>query len=111
MGSERRRFYRLPSRVVAVVRVPGVEGSTVYTRTASLALGGCGVRSEKAIGVGTEIEVDFEGEFGVVTLRGTIAYEESLPRGIYKIGIEFIDVTSAQRQALSHLIENDTAIG
>ena len=94
-----------------MVRVPGVEGSTVYTRTASVALGGCGVLSEKEIGTGKEVEIDFEGEFGVVTLRGTIAYEEPLPRGIFKIGVEFVDVTAAQRQALSHLIENDSAIG
>ncbi len=111
MESERRRFYRLPSRVVAMVRIPGVEESTVYTRTGSVALGGCGIRAEKSFGIGTEIEIDFEGEFGVVALRGTVANEKALPRGIYRIGIEFIDMSSAQRQALSHLIEHDSAVG
>lgn len=111
MGDERRRYFRLPSRVVAMVRIPGSGKPPVYTRTASVALGGCGLRADCGFEPGQEVQIDFEGEYGVVTVQGCIAYSEPLPRGIYKIGVEFVDVSPDQRQALSHLIEHDSAIG
>ena len=94
-----------------MVRLPGSGEAPIYTRTASVALGGCGLRSDRGFEVGQEVQIDFEGEYGVVTVQGRIAYSEPLPRGIFKIGVEFVDVTSEQRQALSHLIEHDSAIG
>ena len=100
---DNRRFPRMPSANVALVKSLSAEGSEDFAKTRSMGLGGCGLHSREPLGVGTPLELLISVEQRVVSVRGRVVYEHPEADG-WEAGVEFLDLDPDAREAIGRLL-------
>ena len=99
---KRRRYPRIPSENAVLVKMLGSEVSEGFAKTFSVGLGGCMFLNTESIGVGAYLDL-------LISVRGTVAkamakvvYELPDDNG-YQVGVEFIQISDADRRLLEIL--------
>lgn len=99
---KRRRYPRIPSENAVLVKLLGSEVSEGFAKTGSVGLGGCMFVNSESIGVGAYLDL-------LISVRGTVA--KAMARVVYElpdvngcqVGVEFIQITDADRRLLEVL--------
>ncbi|MCM2270524.1 MAG: PilZ domain-containing protein [Thermoanaerobaculia bacterium] len=91
---KKRRFPRIASEHVALVRATGAVDSEGFAKTRSLGLGGCSFVTDAALAVGDGVELLLSLAGRAVSATARVVYR--LPEGDrHEIGVEFVDVDPA----------------
>ena len=101
--AKRRRYPRIPSENAVLVKLLGSEVSEGFAKTTSVGLGGCMFLNADTIGVGAYLDL-------LISVRGTVAkamakvvYEIPVDDDGYQVGVEFIQISDADRRLLEIL--------
>lgn len=97
---KRRRFPRLALRNPLMVRRVGASDDEDFGRTGSVGLGGCMFVHERALGVGSELELLIPVEDRVIETRARVVYEHPRGEGAVEVGAEFLDIREEDRASL-----------
>jgi hypothetical protein len=120
--AERRKFprytYNLPVSYQAlasetVVHCPHCGGSLVVSgrdldqlltygtaRTQTLSLGGMAIEVERSFAPGRQLLLQFPIRNELICVRGTVVLGQRAPNGLYRIGLEFLDLSEYHREVL-----------
>ena len=108
MGSERRRFQRIPESFHMQCRRVGSLAET-WRRVATLDLsaGGVGFECEELYELSDtlEIQIDLPSFRAPLLLRGRVVRSRPRPGGTAECAVEFLDVTPGQQGAIDELIQ------
>ena len=101
-----RRFPRIPSHhAVLVKRLDPVRPTEELALTEVVGLGGFMFLSEESLGVGSLLEVLISLEGRVLKTVSRVVYEHPGPEGKLEVGVEFLEIPEADREALSVILE------
>jgi hypothetical protein len=104
--SARRRFPRINSENVVLVKRVTADSDEGFVKTRVLGLGGCMLVCDEPMGVGTPVELLISVECRVVQAVGRVVYEiPSAPQRI-DVGIEFLDLADSDREVIASLFES-----
>ena len=107
MGAERRQFPRIPQPLEVKYRRTGVLGSVWRAiKTLNLSAGGMRFRDTETVELGDvlEVEIQLPGSHGVLTLQGCVVRSQFEASGVAELGVEFVDSTERQREAIDNLV-------
>ncbi|MDF1552082.1 MAG: PilZ domain-containing protein [Deferrisomatales bacterium] len=88
----KRRYPRVDSENVVLVKRLGKAPLEGFTKTRVLGLGGCMLLSDEPLGVGAELEVLLSFSGRVVQTRGRVVYENPNVSGEYEVGVQFLEI-------------------
>jgi len=92
--SRRRRFPRIATQHVALVRSVGAPDAEGFAKTRSLGLGGCGFVTDAELAVDDEVELLLSLAGRAISARARVVY--ILPaNGRQEAGVEFVDIDPA----------------
>ena len=101
-----RRFPRIPSHhSVLVKRLDPVRPTEELALTEVVGLGGFMFMSDEPLGEGSRLEVLISLEGRVLKTVSRVAYERPGPEGKFEVGVEFLEIPEADRDALSIILE------
>ncbi len=107
MPRERRRFPRVSDTLAVSYREAGAVGEPWRVGTAiSLGAGGLRFRSSDAFPAGTllDLQLRLPGSAEPAALNGRVAWSQLQASGVTEVGVEFFDVTEAQRALIDQLV-------
>jgi len=91
----KRRFPRIASEHVALVRATRPQESESFAKTRSLGLGGCGFVTDAPIAVGSEVQLLISLAGRAIAATAKVVY--SLPSGErFETGVEFTEIDPAE---------------
>jgi hypothetical protein len=96
---QRRRFPRIASENVVLVRGAGEDEHEGLAKTKALGLGGLSFVTEESLGVGRLIELFISLGGRVVPTRSRVVYEVPVGDRI-EVGVEFVDLDPEAREYL-----------
>jgi c-di-GMP-binding flagellar brake protein YcgR len=102
-GHHRRRFPRIRSEHLILVKKVGVEALEEVTKTEMISPGGCLIVSEESIPEGTLIELTLAVVDKLAKAVGKVLYEIPQEDGTYHIGVEFTSISPADKEAIESL--------
>ena len=108
MGAERRQFPRIPQVFEVHYRRIGELGATWrQVQTLNLSAGGVRFRDTESLEVGErlEIRIQLPGVREVLILCGGVAWSQFEASGVSETGVEFIEATERERQAIDNLVQ------
>jgi hypothetical protein len=106
---EKRRFPRFQLDHALLVRVVTNGGSVMPARTLEISAGGCKLVNDIPMAVGTRVELVISAGDRPVLALGRVIYELPLRSARYQIGVEFLELSPADRDALAALLSEQTA--
>jgi len=98
-NSNKRRFPRIASENVVLVRGGGHAVSEGLAKTRALGLGGCSFVTASPPAVGSEVELLLSLGGRVVPTRSRVVYEIAAADR-WEIGVEFLEIAAADRDYL-----------
>lgn len=107
---KRRRFPRVMSENLVLVKKVGGEALEELTKTQMLGLGGCMFVHPESLGEGIPIEVTLAVKHKVIKAVGRVLYELPQPDGSFHIGIEFAQISPADIEVLKELFTEGTIL-
>jgi hypothetical protein len=102
-GSESRRFPRIDASQAVLVRRIDDSGVEALAPMKTIAIGGCCLLSDRALGIGSNVELLISLEEGVVSARGRVVYEIPAEDGRLESGIEFSRLDELAAHAIHRL--------
>jgi len=108
--AKRRRFPRVMSENLVLVKKVGAEALDELTKTQMLGLGGCMFVHPEPLGEGIPIEITLAVKHKVVKAIGRVLYELPQPDETYHIGIEFVQISPADLEILKGLFTEGTIL-
>jgi len=103
---KKRRFPRIASEHVALVRATGATESEGFAKTRSLGLGGCGFVTDTPLAVGDGVELLLSLAGRAVSANARVVYV--LPVGDrHEIGVEFVEIDPADLAFLKSRLPED----
>jgi hypothetical protein len=105
---EKRRFPRVPSENVVLMRKLGEDAGEALVKTKVMGLGGCLLVSQEAMKPGTTVELLISVSGRVVKTQARVAWENMRPEGGFDVGVEFLAVEPADRHILEVLLAEKT---
>jgi hypothetical protein len=106
----RRRFPRVKSENLVLVKKVGTETFEEVTKTQVLGLGGCMIVHPEPLGEGARIEITLAVRHQVVKAVARVLYENRQPDGNYHIGVEFVQIPDADLEILKGLFTEGTIL-
>jgi len=91
----KRRFPRIASEHVALIRTTGPGEAEGFAKTKSLGLGGCGFVTDSPIALGSEVQLLISLAGRAIAATAKVVY--SLPsEGRFETGVEFSEIDPAE---------------
>jgi hypothetical protein len=100
---QKRRFPRIPAENAVLVRKIGEEPLEGFATMRTVGLGGCMFTHDAALGSGTVLEMLISIKSWVVKATGRVVYELPKSGAEVEVGVEFLDISAADRAILSTL--------
>ena len=98
---ERRAFRRLDTSLKVRIRpAPNGQDDSVDTKTSNIGAGGIAFFYDEPPTIATEVYGEIQIDGRTPRFRGHIARVEELPQGGYEIGLEFIEISSEDRDLI-----------
>jgi len=107
---KRRRFPRIKSEILVLVKRVGAEALEELTKTQMLGLGGCMFTNPEPLGEGATIEITLAVKHKVVKAVGRVLYEIRQPDDTYNIGVEFVQISPADLEVLKGFFTEGTIL-
>ncbi len=105
---ELRRFPRVPTQKVVLVKRIGDDASETLAKTRTVGGGGCMFVHHEPLGVGTAVELLISLPSRVVRAQGRVVWEAVVRAGTVEVGVEFLDVSAKDRHALEVALADAT---
>lgn len=105
--SNRRRFPRLPLCHPVLIKRLGDASEESLVRIRSVSLGGCKFLHGERLGDGTLLELLFSLDDAAIEAKGRVLYEIAREDGMVEIGVEFLEIPGADREALHAALRGD----
>ncbi len=105
----RRRFPRISSEHTVLVKKLGGDAAEAFAKTRVVGLGGCMFVSAAPIGVGSIVEALISVHLRVVRALVRVAYENPKGENEVEVGVEFVEISSADRQVIEAMLKGATA--
>ena len=104
----RRRFPRISSENTVLVKKLDGNAAEAFAKTQVVGLGGCMFVGDAPIGVGSIVELLVSVHLRVVRALVRVAYE--IPKGErqVEIGVEFVEISPADRQVIEAMLKSAT---
>jgi hypothetical protein len=102
-----RRFPRIPSSYIVLVRKVGEEDIEELAKTRSLSLGGCSFRSDEPLGEGAGLELVISLALRPLSIPARVAWEHPHDDGGFEVGVEFLKLDHDERKVLEHFFNRD----
>jgi hypothetical protein len=99
-----RRYPRIPAQHVVMVRSQGIRPLEEFARTRTLGLGGCMFVSTEPLGFGTPLDLAIALDGRVVRTESRVVYERQQGRNAHEVGVEFVDLSAADRSFLAFVV-------
>lgn len=106
----RRRFPRLHTESLILVKKTGEGSPEELTKTTSLGLGGCLIVHEESFGEGALLELTLAVKHRVVKASGRVVYEIPQINETYHVGIEFTHIEPEDLETLKSLFTEGTVL-
>ena len=103
----RRRFPRIPSSYIVLVRKVGEEEIEELAKTRSLSLGGCSFRSEEPLGAGAGLELVISLALRPLSIPARVVWEHPRDDGGFEVGGEFLKLDHDEQKVLKHFFNQD----
>jgi hypothetical protein len=108
--TKKRRFPRVATQHVALVRAVGSSEAEGFAKTRSLGLGGCGFVTDAELAVGDEVELLLSLAGRAISARARVVY--ILPAdGRQEAGVEFVDIDPADLAFLKSRLPETESTG
>lgn len=107
---KRRRFPRVKSENLVLVKRVGTEAFEELTKTQILGLGGCMFVHPEPLGEGAPIEITLAVKHKVVKAVCRVLYENPQPDETYHIGVEFVQISAADLEILKGFFTEGTIL-
>ena len=98
--SNRRKFPRLPLCNPVLIKRLGGASEESLVRIRSVSLGGCKFLHGERLGDGALLELLISLGDAAIEAKGRVLYEIAREDGMVEIGVEFLEVPEADREAL-----------
>ncbi|MGK2859086.1 MAG: PilZ domain-containing protein [Thermoanaerobaculia bacterium] len=105
MTQELRRFPRIASQHVVLVKRLGGSEIEEFAATTSVGLGGCGFTSDERLPKGEVLEILISARPEVISAKARVVYTQLLPNGKQEIGVEFVSLPEVDREKIQQLLE------
>ncbi|HVN76548.1 MAG TPA: PilZ domain-containing protein [Thermoanaerobaculaceae bacterium] len=106
---ERRRYPRFPAdNPVLLKRVAG-DGPEAPARTLEIGAGGCKLVHERALGVGTRVELAISAGGRTIRALGRVVFELPLRSARFQLGVAFLQMAPEDRDTLAALLDGQIA--
>jgi hypothetical protein len=102
---ESRRYPRLPSAHTILVKRLGPAPREELSRTKVVGLGGCMFVSPEGYGIGSALELLITVGRDVLRSQVRVVYEMPADEGGVEVGVEFLDLTEADRLRLKAVFD------
>lgn len=109
--SKSRRFPRIQAVHAVMVRLLGPSTFEEFARTRVIGPGGCMFVSEESLGFGSLMELSIALRGRVVKTDSRVVYEISRSRSEHQVGVEFLRISSADREYLETLVAQRASAG
>jgi hypothetical protein len=106
----RRRFPRLHTESLILVKKTGEAGPEELTKTTTLGLGGCLIVREESYGEGALLELTLGVKHRVVKACGRVVYEIPQINETYHVGVEFTQIDPEDLEVLKSLFTEGTVL-
>jgi hypothetical protein len=97
---QRRRFPRVHSENLVLVKKSGDQPVEGLGKTEQLGLGGCKFLHQEPLGVGSIVELTLSIRGKLINTKGRVAYEVPHEGAFTEVGVEFLQLTDDDRAAL-----------
>ncbi len=101
-----RRFPRIDAEHAVMVRLLGLGDFEEFARTRVIGPGGCMFVSEESLGFGSLMELSIALRGRVVKTDSRVVYEIRKSATEHQVGVEFLRISSADRNYLETLVTN-----
>jgi c-di-GMP-binding flagellar brake protein YcgR len=105
MDRELRRFPRIASQHVVLVKRLGGAEIEEFASTTAIGLGGCGFTSDERLNIGEVLEILISARPEVISAKARVVYSAILPSGKQEIGVEFVSLPEMDRDKIQQLLE------
>lgn len=103
----RRRYPRIPSSYILLVRKVGKEAIEQLAKTRSLSLGGCSFRSEESLGEGATLELVISLSLLPLSIPSRVVWERPRADGGFEVGVAFLKLDVDDREILERFFNRD----
>ena len=100
---KRRRFPRIHSENLVLVKKSGILAVEGLGKTEQLSLGGCKFLHQEPLGLGSTVELTLSIRGKLITTRGRVVYEVPHEGAVTEVGVEFLQLNPSDRDALAEL--------
>lgn len=100
---QKRRFPRIPAENAVLVRKIGEAPIEGFATMKTVGLGGCMFVQDASLGSGSVLEILISIKSWVVKATGKVVYEVPKEDSTIEVGVEFIDISPADKAVLETL--------